>query len=176
MSHMNESCHKTHLAAQFVCSWHCAAAFDLQVVSSVLQCVAVCCCVLQCVAVCCCVLQCVAVCLQHIATRSNILRHTAAWNTAAIFACSHVHVSQYTAVCRSMLQYAVCLQHIATCSNTLQHITTHCSTRECVADAYAAMCCSVLQCVAVYLRVAGTLQHIATRAATRCNTLQQNKV
>jgi len=43
-----------------------------QVLSCVLQCVAVCCSVLQCVAVCCSVLQCVAVCVAaNYARRSN---------------------------------------------------------------------------------------------------------
>jgi len=43
--------------------------------SSVLQCVAVCCSVLQCVAVCCSVLQCVAVCRSVLQSNTHMRRN-----------------------------------------------------------------------------------------------------
>jgi len=79
-------------------------------ISSVLQCVAVCCSVLQCVAVCYSVLQCAAVCC-------SVLQ-------CAAVCCS---VLQCAAVCCSVLQCA------AVCCSVLQCITMCSSVLQCVA-------------------------------------------
>ena len=71
-------------------------------ISSVLQCVAVCCSVLQCVAVCCSVLQCIAVCcsvLQCVAVYCSVLQCVAVY-------CS---VLQSIAVCCSDVFIALVL-------------------------------------------------------------------
>jgi len=107
------------------------------------QCVAVCCSVLQCLAVCCSVLQCVAAC------------------------CSVLHC---VALCRNVLQSPVVsynvLQCVAVYCSLLQRVMTHrdmtqsthqrCSVPEVSASHLTnilvervALCCSVLQCVAV---------------------------
>jgi len=123
--------------------------------------------------------------LQHTATHCNTLQHTA--NTA-----THCNTMQHSTTHCIILQHTAThcntLPHTATHWNTLQHTTTHCNTLQNTAthrggdyqvliiryavDCYTdiAVCCSVLQCVAVCPDTAthcNTLQH----TATHCNTL-----
>jgi len=126
---------------------------------SVLQCVAVCCRVLQSVAVCCGVLQCVAVRMPRIPCRtvqqcvaentqelhqSTVLQRTHK-NCIKVQCCrEHTRIeSNYTKECVAccLIQFVCgCMCTAACCSAS----TTY-SALQCVA-----VCCSVLQCVAVY--------------------------
>ena len=59
--------------------------------------------------------------LQHTATTSNILQHTATH-------CNTLQHQYTLATTRNSLQRCNTLQHTATTSNTLQHTATHCNT------------------------------------------------
>jgi len=87
----------------------------LQLFTSVLQCVAVCCSVLQCVAVCCSVLQCVAMCCRY-----GILWVLATMEQEGYWGCLVLFYSVYAyTVCSA---YASNLeQHTTKRFNTLQH-------------------------------------------------------
>jgi len=112
----------------------------VEVCCSVLQCVAVCCSVLQWVAafaVCCSVLQCFAVfcsVLQCVAVCYSVL--------------------QYVAVCCNMLKRAaVCCSTLTAAMHSARILLTHSgrvakSTN--LNGMHVAVCCSVLQCVAVH--------------------------
>jgi len=140
---------------------------------SVLQCVAVCCSVLQCVAVCCSVLQCVAVrcnALQCVAMCCSVLQCVALCDnarcdsedmTSAEVSCA----SRYVSLCCNALQYVA-----ARCS-ALQFFTTHVAIVKIVLVKRSLMfCCdNVLQCVASLLLVCC---NAFQRAAVCCSVLQ----
>jgi len=96
---------------------------------SVLQCVAVCCSVLQCVAVCCSVLQCVAVCMRSV---TSVQKHMAPlWRH---------HGTNVSDDAYGWVMWRMWMRHVT------YEVHAH---LQCVA-----VCCSVLQCVAVLQYVA----------------------
>ena len=157
-----------------------AYALGVAVCSSVLQCISS---VLQCVAVCCirdkgsraacayafaheclkgllsrrCVIR--SNTLQHTATHCNIRQHTATYGNTRQHNVIHCNTQQHTAT--------IMLQHTATHCNTLQHIETHCNT---------SVCKGLFSTGCVFR--SNTLKHTATicsmlqHTATHCNTLQ----
>ena len=135
------------------------------------MCVPVCCSVLfWCVAVCCSVLQCVAVQESWHTHTHEQGEHVIGYVCCSVLQCVAVCCSivlRCIAVCCSVMQYRndgahvhmskVRLSFTATHCNTLQHTATHCNTLQhrseiiihvCVLQC-AAVCCSVLQCVAL---------------------------
>jgi len=150
---------------------HCSVLQCVAVCCSVLKCVAVCCSVLQCVAVCCSVLQCVAVCCRMYTLPTCLA-------IALLLSLSLTHIQNppgqrcsvlhCVAVCCSVLQCIYtshmpregndddcsgshCEQSVSrslvlshTCRDHQGNIAMCCSVLQCVA-----VCCSVLQCVAV---------------------------
>jgi len=130
-----------------VCVLHCFAVF-----CSVLQCVAVCCSELQCVAVCCSV-------LQEYPSMSLLFY--------IFICCLRAFTLQCVAACHSVLQcVAVCSSMSQCAANIPQHVIAllqlYCPHALALplppwcasllinsACMYVAVCCSVLQCVAV---------------------------
>ena len=109
-----------------------------------LQCVAVCCSVLQCVAVCCSVLQCVAVCCSVLQLMCSQPHTRCLCDTTRLYAWVSRHTSKLMCYC-SVLQCVVCCSWcaVAVCCSVLQCVAVCCSW------CAVAVCCSVLQCVVV---------------------------
>ena len=153
-------------------------------------CVAVCCSVLQCVAVCCSVLQCDAVCcslLQSVAVCCSLLQSVAVCCSLLQSVAVCCNVFQCVPVCSSVLQCAEWGIFLWMRSGRALRSALNQSSELCGVAQYpcVAVCCSVLQCVAVCCsvewhsthnkgKVLFTLQqhtHSITQA-THCNTLQ----
>ena len=112
--------------------------------------------------------------LQHAATRCNTLQHAAAPKNMLQHPATHCNTLQHTATHSNTLQHTAThcntLQHTATHYNTLQHSATHSRDLRLWLDNpwlpasgpfplpsgqsvhhISYMCCSVLQCMAVFL-------------------------
>jgi len=112
----------------------------------VLQCAAVCCSMLQCDVVCCSVLQCVA--LAHI--RSDSFREVVVDGECVRMCCSVLHcVSMWYSVLHSVLQcFAVLCKCVVLANLRIDSLRKVVVDGECVA-----VCCIMLQCVAVWCSV-----------------------
>ena len=104
--------------------------------------------------------------LQNTALRCNTLQHTVTHCITLNHTATHCNTLQHTAD-DAPSSCAMALNHTATHCNTLQHTATHCNTLQRTADdahssctmACVAVCCSVLQCVAVWQRRVGSKKY-----------------
>jgi len=115
---------------------------------SVLQCVAVCCSVLQCVTVCCSVLQCVAVCCSVL---QSVNEHRSSFLNPSVLTKTIAEANSWlcSCVCCSVLLQCV----VAVCCSVLQCVAVCCSRRLAIGHISVCVCVCVYVCMCVYVCV-----------------------